>query len=146
MTHNPFIVQCPDCLAPAGSRCYISSARIPNDDGNAVHAARRDSARLRTAVHGTCDLCGHPMIQLTDPDETRHPLAAGGVPIPPCPPYPAPGSGAANWLPSGAEHFTRNEDQPDPPADQPNPPGPNPVPALPAATLDPMQDPPGSTI
>jgi hypothetical protein len=144
---NPFLVACPDCLAPAGTRCYISTQRIPNEDGMAVHASRRDSARLRVAVHGTCQLCSHLMIQLTEPDETRHPaLELDGSPIPPCPPYPQPGEGPVNWTGSGAEQFVRNEHQPDPPEDQPMPPPPHPPQALPSAASDPMADPPGSTV
>lgn len=144
---NPFVVQCPDCLAAPGVRCFISTRRIPNDDGMAVHASRRDTARLRTATHGTCTLCGHLMIQLTEPDETRHPqLELDGTPIPPCPPYPLPGEGAANWTPSGADQFTLNTEQPDPPAEQPMPPPAHDPPALPAAASDPMTDPPGSTV
>lgn len=127
MTTNPFIVQCPDCLAPAGQRCRIGNRRIPNDDGSAVHRNRVDSARLRTAVHGTCLLCGHFMVQMVDPDETRHPATdLAGEPIPPCPPYAE--DGVHEWVPTGADAFVRSDVQPDPPADQPNPPDALPLP------------------
>lgn len=126
---NPFLVGCPPaggCGVGPGVRCRIGNPRISNDDGNAVHAARRDAARLRTAVHGTCTRCGRLMLQMVDPDETRHAEADDQGPIPPCPPLPL-DDGPSRWVervPSGATEFIRADVQPDPPADQPNPPPP----------------------
>lgn len=125
MTHNPFIVACPDCEVPAGQRCRIGNrARIPNDDGTAVHQARTLVARLRLSLHGSCALCGRLMIQMTEPDETRHALADQDGPIPPCPPHPTEALGIVPYYPSGVEQFVAYDVQPDPPADQPNPPPP----------------------
>lgn len=151
---NPFAVACPDCYAGAGERCRIRNLQManpPDEDGTpqegmGVHRNRRDAARLRVGVHGTCRLCGYLMVQMTDPEETRHPTVdLDGQPIPPCPPYPLPGEGIKTYRPSGAEQFVVSPVQPDPPKDQPMPPPPVHFDPLPA-TSDPMQDPPGSTV
>lgn len=92
------------------------------------------------------------MIQATDPDRTWHPDLdpLTREPIPPCPPYPLPGSGAVNWVPTGAEAFVANPIQPAPPEEQDNPPGPTILPLPPGLARpghsDPMQDPPGSDV
>lgn len=135
---NPFLVACPPsggCGVAAGVRCTIANPKVANEDGDAVHAARRDAARLRTAVHGTCRLCGRLMLQMVDPEETRHADTDDQGPIPLCPPVPTgvPGQ-VVEWLPSGADEFTRAETQPAPPADQPNPPPPTVYDTLPPPT------------
>lgn len=135
MTTNPFLVGCPPaggCGVGPGVRCHIGNPKIDNADGNAVHAARRDASRIRTAVHGTCSLCGRLMLQMTDPDETRHAVADDAGTIPPCPPLPVdmPTGQVVEWTRSGAEEFTPTAVQPEPPEDQPNPP--------PAPTYDPL--------
>jgi hypothetical protein len=125
---NPFLVGCPPaggCGVAPGVRCRIGNPKIDNEDGHAVHAARRDAARIRTAAHGTCRLCGRLMLQMTDPDETRHAVADEQGPIPPCPPLPVDAMpGVREWTPSGADQFDRLPVQPEAPEDQPNPPPP----------------------
>jgi hypothetical protein len=131
---NPFLVPCPPaggCGVPAGTRCRIGNPRIDNETGDAVHAARRDAARIRTATHGTCTLCGRLMLQMTDPDQTRHAVADDAGPIPMCPPI-STEPGIREYTPSGAAQFTRSPVQPAQPVDQPNPPPPTTYDPLPA--------------
>jgi hypothetical protein len=123
---NPFLVACPPsggCGVAPGVRCRIGNPKIDNEDGQAVHAARRDAARIRTAVHGHCALCGRLMLQMADPDETRHAVEDDQGRIPPCPPH-AEELGWHEWTPTGAEAFQPDAVQPDPAADRPNPPPP----------------------
>lgn len=56
---DPLDVACPDCAAPAGTPCYHSAGQVIRTH----HAARRDSARLRSVEHGTCALCSYPMVR-----------------------------------------------------------------------------------
>lgn len=56
---TPTEVACPDCHAQALQPCHFSGAY----DTGAVHANRRDAARLRSVEHGTCSLCGNPMVR-----------------------------------------------------------------------------------
>jgi hypothetical protein len=126
---NPFLVGCPPsggCGVSPGVRCRIGNPRITNEDGDAVHAARRDAARIRTATHGTCLLCGRLMLQMVDPEETRHAEADDTGPIPPCPPLPTdlPTGQVVEYMPAGVDMFVAADVQPDPPEDQPNPPPP----------------------
>lgn len=56
---NPLDVACPDCQAPTGEGCRVSEGW---PDGT-LHAARIDSARLRSVEHGTCALCTRPLVR-----------------------------------------------------------------------------------
>lgn len=51
---NPQMVGCPDCAAPPGEDCTTTY-----DDH---HPGRVRAAELRAVTHGTCALCGHPMV------------------------------------------------------------------------------------
>lgn len=74
-------VSCPDCLAPEGEDCRFSN---PTYAGS-VHANRRDRARWRLAIPGTCDLCHQVMLKASDPDDAWHPATVERA----CPPEPS---------------------------------------------------------
>lgn len=82
-TADPLSVGCPDCAAPAGTGCYTMSEHYT------THAARYRVAELRAVEHGTCDLCGQPMVRGTVDGVTDawHPdgLASVGCPVMPDP-------------------------------------------------------------
>lgn len=77
---DPLSVVCPDCYAPAGTACYHSGGA---DYG--PHAARVRSAELRAVEHGTCSLCGRPMVRGLDPVDAWHPDVDDAALCPPLP-------------------------------------------------------------
>lgn len=56
---DPLDVTCPDCGAPPGSDCGLC------DYGYDYHADRLHTAELQALTHGTCGLCGQPMVSGT---------------------------------------------------------------------------------
>ena len=82
---DPLSVACPDCLVPAEEDCAGHYG---------THAARQRLADLRSLDHGTCALCGRPMVKGTvegGPVDAWHyqPEDAAA-----CPPMPDP---LADW-------------------------------------------------
>lgn len=86
-------VACPDCFAPPGQECRTSNPRTAS-----THADRHRAAQLRAVDHGTCALCGNPMVRGTPtvtttgaPIEAWHPNPEHADT---CPPMPDP---AEDW-------------------------------------------------
>ena len=104
--HDPLAVNCPDCLAPAGTPCTLRGqlANPEEDAGPEHHASRADTARAMAVRRGTCKLCGGLLYQLTEPTATFHAPTIE----PECPPMPDPAvdwNAYAAWVNAGNERF-----------------------------------------
>lgn len=81
-TPNPLDVTCPSCHAGPGTPCNVRSA--PGDH----HADRTTAAQATQLTHGTCRLCGQPLVYGTLGDHTDtawHPDPADAAACPPMP-------------------------------------------------------------
>lgn len=80
---DPLSVPCPDCLVPAGQPCATSIDYLEG-----AHADRRRIADLRALEHGTCALCGRPMVRGSvegSPVDAWHPAETDAAACPPIP-------------------------------------------------------------
>lgn len=121
---DPLTVACPDCAVPADTGCRFSDADWQRSDGLAVfHAERRRIADLRALEHGTCALCGQPMVRGSvegAPVDAWHHQEADAAA---CPAFPSPQedwNGYATLVNlglspghPGVEHFVPTPETPD---------------------------------